>query len=200
MEIYVEKIMEPVHLPFFSKIALIISAVLAITIIGLPIAALIVVISTVINMFKANKGAEVVKQKTEEVFKKFIGKPVKYLSVNVCGLGDRKVSGTAIAYDSGMIFIMDRGLAAKIPFDQIRNWKWSVAGYETTTLYGDVRQIDRYNVANRNANAQHEAYVNSGLFISVASLDYPEWQFMTIDEAVLKRWMEILKQASEGRI
>jgi hypothetical protein len=200
MEITSQQIMEPRHFPLVSKTVLIIGGIFAITIIGLPIAVFVVLGSCLLNLLKDKKNAEQIKKQADVAFRKYIGKPVKYCDVGTAVLGNRKATGTGVAYDNQTLYILDCGVAATIPLTAVREWKWCIDGYETVSLYGDINDADRLKSTMSNINAKYEAYKNSGLFVSVESISHPEWQFMTDDKQILKRWMEILRQATEGKI
>lgn len=142
-------------------------------------------------------------QDTESTFTKFIGRPVKYINTILAGNDGFDICGSGLAYENGVVYIMEKGLAAKIPWADIRNWSWSIDGYDTTTVYGGSLSNNiagNLQAAMENQNCQAAAVRASGFFIEVADIDYPRWQYQTVDQKVLTRWMEIFKQANEGKI
>jgi hypothetical protein len=102
------------------------------------------------------------------------------------------MSGSAVAYADGHLFVMNQGLAAKIPLDKIQDYRWNVSEfmYDSSKPFPTPEQRDRTT----------QEYKESGLFIDVADIDHPSWQFNSVDEKVLKRWMEIIRQAKSGEL
>lgn len=133
----------------------------------------------------------------------FVGKKIPYLDVVPAGAkGDlSSVTASAIGFDpeSMSVYVLDNGLAAEIPWELIREWRWEVSGYVKTEVYGaDVGM--KVAASARNQDARADAARKSGLFISVADINHPEWQFVCADPSLLKRWNELLIQVREGRI
>lgn len=138
-------------------------------------------------------------------FTKFIGKEVKFkdTSLGFSNSADGKICGYGLAYSDSTVYVMEHGLAAKIPWSEIRKWSWNVDGYSVTSVYGG--SLANNAAANmtatiNNAKAKWDAYMESGFFITVADIEYPKWQYMTDDKKVLSRWMEIFNQVNEGKI
>lgn len=141
----------------------------------------------------------------DEAFTKFIGKPVKYKDTTIAaGNGNEEaLSGYGLAYDDSVVYMMEHGLAAKIPWSEVRKWSWNVDGYSTTAVYGGNlanNMSGNMAAAVNNANAKASAYRDSGFFVDVADIEHPRWQYMTIDKKLLTRWMEIFKQVNEGKL
>ena len=132
----------------------------------------------------------------KDAFAEFIGKPVKYSDTSF-SIGKSGINGTAIAYDDNHVYIMDHGLAAKIHWDKIRSWEWSIPGQILMTA---TSMNNAAAVANANSKSRTMAYLDSGFFVHVADIDKPRWQFMTSDESLLIKWMEIFKQVKEGSL
>lgn len=143
----------------------------------------------------------------DEAFTKFIGKSVKYKDTTIAVSRENRevgfISGYGLAYDDSIVYMMEHGLAAKIPWTEVRKWSWNVDGYNTTAIYGGSlanNMSGNMAAAVNNANAKASAFRESGFFVDVADIEHPRWQFMTIDEKLLTRWMEIFKQVSEGKL
>ncbi len=138
-------------------------------------------------------------RKSEEakaVFLKFIGKKPKYINTDWMPIGDGSISGTGIALSDGALYLMDKGVAAKIQFPEIRTWRWIVPGADRIRVIRG-NHLDHMAANRQNANAALIAYLDSGIFVSVHDIDKPEWQFMSKDVEILKRWHEILLQGRE---
>ena len=169
------------------------------TIIGILIAVPLMMILQRIGQSSATK------QLTAEArakFPAFIGRPTKYMDVAMCGYGTNlsKASASGMAYADGRLYILEEGVAAEIPWDDIRTWTWNINGHSVTELYGRSNVGIEMQVAQSNANAKAVAHRASGFTIKTANIDKPDWRFQTADEEVLKKWMEILTQMKEGRI
>jgi hypothetical protein len=147
---------------------------------------------------RAKKADKEVSKEAARLLESFIGKPVKYID-SASATFEGGGTGTAIAYDNRTIYIMDRGVAAKIPFDSVRSWRWVVDGYQVTKLYGNFDSLTLLKNEFDSLRARVNAIRKSGLFITVANIEHPEWQFMTTDMVLLKKWMEIFRQVQEGR-
>ncbi len=120
--------------------------------------------------------------RTEKLFRQYVGS-TQFFDVAVGKDKNFDAAGTGIAYDSGKLYVLDRGVAATIPLDAIRSWEWEIASY--TLGHKRSKQL---------------AQINSGFFVRVEDLEKPVWQFMTDDKSTLERWSEILRQAKEGKI
>ena len=92
---------------------------------------------------------------------------------------------------------MDHGEAAKISWDQIRSYEWNIPGKVTYRASGFV---DQSTTAMANAAERTQALRDSGFFIDVIDINKPRWQFMSNDEKVLTKWMEIFRQIKEGTL
>ena len=146
-----------------------------------------------------NRTAE---QEARENFPRFIGKPPTYMDIGSVGVGQdlQAASASGIAYADGRIFVLEEGVAAEIPWDRIRSWNWNVDGYSQTELHGPHAGNVRLSVARSNQVARVLAFRSSGFVVVTSDIEKPEWRFQTRDEAVLKKWAEILTQMSEGRL
>lgn len=135
-------------------------------------------------------------------FPAFIGRKPEYIDTAVCGFGSNlsDLTGSGIAYAGGRIFIVEEGVAAEIPWGDIRSWSWNVEGHDVTRVYGAGDIQTNMQVAGANHKAKSAAERASGFTVKTASIDKPDWRFQTADVTVLKRWMEIFAQMKEGRI
>ncbi len=110
---------------------------------------------------------------------------------------------TGIAWDGQFLYVLDKGVGARIPLSAVREWRWSANRTGTSGWFavgGAVQAMQAQNEA-LDADARNRQAVNAGngLFLSVRSVDRPTWQFQTSDEATLRRWAEILNQVFEER-
>lgn len=133
----------------------------------------------------------------------FIGAEPRYIDTEAFQAGFA-MTASGIAYHDKNIYAMQRGKAVKIPLRLVRSWQTTVKGYEQLHVAGGgittgtITAHTQANLANKTArNAARRA---SGLFLEVADINYPSWQFCTTNTKVLQRWHEILTQASEGKI
>ncbi len=172
---------------------------LCLTIVGVVIA---LPIMFVVHQLKKASAREAIEAGLQTRFPAFIGSKPEYIDTAVCGWGSdlKKLTGSGIAYAGGRIFIVEEGLAAEIPWDDIRSWTWNVEGHEVTRVYGKPDFTTNIQVGRVNQQAKLNAERASGFTITTASIDKPDWRFQTSDTTVLKRWMEILNQMKEGRI
>lgn len=78
------------------------------------------------------------RDETDAAFSKFIGKSVKYKDTTIAAGKENQeaISGYGLAYDDNIVYIMEHGLAAKIPWSEVRKWSWNVYGYNTTRTGG----------------------------------------------------------------
>ena len=108
---------------------------------------------------------------------------------------------TGIAWDGQFLYVLDKGVGARIPLSAVREWRWSAnrAGTSRWFSVGGAAQAMQAQNEALDADARNRQTVNAGngLFLSVRSVDRPVWQFQTSDEAVLRRWAEILNQVFE---
>lgn len=131
----------------------------------------------------------------------FIGRNPKYLDVSFDVKPDG-IGGSAIAYDQGYVYLMQRGIAAKVPWGKIRSWKWEVPGYSQIIDLGNPMSSEsvvtgiRLNAKNQEAFAK--AFKNSGFFVEISDIENPSWQFTSNDVNVLKKWFEIFNQLNEN--
>ena len=110
-----------------------------------------------------------------------------------------KVTGAGIAYHDGRVFVLEAGVAAEIPWKRIRNYQWSVDGYDKYTNLGLNPGASIHSAA-LTEKARQEAHQKSGFFITTSDIDHPRWHFQTMDVGVCEKWQEILNQMSEGTL
>lgn len=172
---------------------------LMLTIIGLVIAFPLMIL---VHQLKKASARDAIETGLRTKFPAFIGRNPEYIDTAVCGFGDNSndLSGSGIAYAGGRIFIVEEGLAAEIPWEDIRSWTWNVEGHSVTQVYGTSDFATNFQVANANHAAKSTAERASGFTVKTANIDKPDWRFQTADTTVLKRWMEIFAQMKEGRI
>lgn len=150
------------------------------------------------------KGAQR-KKDALDAMEKFMGERPQYIdTAHSCRQSDKTVCGTGIAYANQNVYIMDHGLCAKLELEDIRSWKWSIEGVSGGSVFVGGNPIET-TINNSVSNIQHgmnkfAAWVQSGFFITVADINKPIWQFMTVDKNVLDKWMEIFDQWQEGKI
>jgi len=138
----------------------------------------------------------------------FIGSEPKYLDASGTVMADWnpvRLSGTGIAIKDDLLYVMQDGEIAQIPWGLIRSWEWRIEGTSSARLIkqgvpAGVAAAIQLQANEANADASAAAYRDSGLFITVADIDRPIWQFRTVDEKTLRRWDEILRQVKEGRL
>lgn len=138
----------------------------------------------------------------------FIGAEPKYLDARGVVTRDwnpPKATGSGIAVHGGNLYIMDDGEIAKVPWSLVREWVWKVEGYSSPSVRiagappGQAARAQmRTNATTMNASAA--AKRDSELFLTVADVEKPQWQFRTDDGGVLRKWNEILTQMMEGRL
>ena len=172
---------------------------LCLTIIGTFVA---VPLMTILQRLKASSATKGLAAEGREAFAAFIGQKAEYLDVDACGYGSnlKEMSAAGMAYAGGRLFVLEEGVAAELPWELIRSWKWRTEGASQTHLYGDVDIASQMQIGAANQNAQALAYRASGFIITTADIDKPEWHYQTDDEKVLKKWLEILTQMKEGRL
>jgi hypothetical protein len=141
---------------------------------------------------------EIAKQK----FVKFIGADVQYGDAEIVrsNTSSSLVNVSGMAYADGRIYVLEEGVAAEIPWLNIRAREWRVDGAAQTRIYGrvDVGSAIWADVDNLIARKQAES--RSGFIIKTKDIEKSEWKFQTSNENILKKWMEILAQMQEGRI
>src|SRR3546814_578855 len=110
-------------------------------------------------------------------FRAFIGGPATYLDCHPVGRkgGVNAMTGTGIAYNGKALYMLDDGVAAMIPWETVRTWRWYIAGYQTTKVHGG-RSGDRIVNSLDNIEARGAAFHKSGFFVQVAAIDRPAWR------------------------
>lgn len=102
-------------------------------------------------------------------------------------------TGIAVNTERQEITLVNDAVIKTYPFSDIRNWERKS---ETAALiHGGGTQA-----LGANVGAGMKAARNSGLFVQVKDIDYPEWRVQMADINIQKRWFEILTQIlNEGR-
>lgn len=139
-----------------------------------------------------------------EVLQEFAGRPLARWDGDA---GHAEAGGvcwaTGVAWDGQFLYVLDKGVGARIPLAAVREWRWSADRAGTSGWFavgGMVQAMQAQNEA-LDADARNRQAVNAGngLFLSVRSVDRPVWQFQTSDEPTLRRWAEVLNQVFEGQ-
>ena len=169
----------------------------ACTFIGLPYAAYLLRGDAVNKQNLAL--VEEINGRARAAFKSYIGADPQYIdtaTVNKNGL----LTGSGIAYLNGTIYFMQAGSATSFRGSQIRDFQYTVDTSAPIVLFGTNNVGSQLQVDIINLQQAHRAHLNSGLFLTIADIAYPEWHFMTSDRTMLKRWNEILQQVRDGVI
>lgn len=110
---------------------------------------------------------------------------------------------TGVAWDGQFIYVLNRGVGARIPLPMVREWRWAAGQAGTTGWFAVGNQLDvlqaRQQALDHDARNRWRVEAGNGLFLSVRDIDRPTWQFQSSDERTLRRWAEILEQAFEER-
>ena len=144
------------------------------------------------------KLASKLKTEAETALAAFARKPLQAADYSVALARPGMLAGSAIAWDGEALYIMDRGEAARIPLPLVREWRWEVTGAETLQTFGRVGAGMKLDVMEANMNASAAAYGTSGMFVTVADVGKPVWQFSTMEKGVLERWSEVLRQVTDA--
>lgn len=139
----------------------------------------------------------------EEVRKgliEFAGAELLFLDVSTATHPSRsEIAGSAIAWDGTSLYVVDGGLAGKIPWGLVREWSWRVEGVQKLSTVNNSTFEQQRRMAEVNQDRASAAYRGSGMFIEVADLEKSSWHFQSANAEVLKRWNEIMTQIGEGR-
>jgi hypothetical protein len=142
-----------------------------------------------------------VKGEAQAALSTFVGSSPQHIDIDACA-GEKagEITGTGIAYANRTLYILDKGIGAKIPWETVRSWRWELPGHETFHVVGgdfvsDFRLADQLN-----QQARDRAAGDSGVFVEVADVNRTEWHFRSNDISVLKRWQEILARVKEGAL
>jgi hypothetical protein len=146
------------------------------------------------------KLAHTVAAEARKVLAEFAGNAVYIDAAPTGGRDGKSLTGTGMAWDGEYLYVLDTGEVARIPLPAIRSWTWKIEGAPQTKLYGSPNLGVRLDVAADNLGEAVAARSKSGFFVTVADIKRPLWQFTTRDEAVLRRWEEILTQIDESRL
>jgi len=136
---------------------------------------------------------------SEMRFQEFVGPNADYINTTIAPVPgrDNRFSGTGIGFRDGKIYMMHAGVAAQIPWNSVRSWWYEIQGIErslvSVTNHAGVA-VPHY------ADNSADALRRSGFFVRVADIDHPEWQFQTMDESLVRKWLEIFNQINEGKI
>ncbi|MEG3619773.1 DUF4755 domain-containing protein [Magnetovibrio sp. PR-2] len=165
---------------------------LVFSVLGIP---LILVILIALK-FLEKKQIREVQENGLRAFKSFVGDQAKYMDVTeaISKKKNRCLSPAGLATDGNNIFVLDDGVGAKIPWDHVRNWGWTTS--DAPVRYGRTGFGGVEDVAVNQQEAV-KAIQSSGFFVSVSDVEKPRWQFMTKDEDLLNKWMEIFTQIDE---
>ncbi len=99
-------------------------------------------------------------------------------------------TGIAVDTEKREVHLKDRGNYKVYKFDEIRSWEANTQS--GGMIYGGGMNVLAANLANQRANKE-----NTGLFIKVKDVDYPQWKIEfppAKAKQELTRWMEILQQ------
>ena len=195
MNIETKVLAEPKVLSFggFNRMMPLVYILLIFSVLGIP---LIPVLLIGLKIWESQQ-VRTVRENGLRVFKAFVGDNAKHIDVmeGVSRQGADRLTPTGIATDGANIYVMDDGVGAKIPWDKVRNWSWQTE--EAPIRYGR-KGFGALEDGVANQQSELNAYLSSGFFVTVADVDKPEWQFMTKDQTLLKKWMEIFTQIDEG--
>ncbi|WP_315836140.1 hypothetical protein [Bradyrhizobium prioriisuperbiae] len=173
----------------FLIVALILSP--SLTIILIPISFLLIMVYNVIR-FKLLEPS--VTRDTHEKFLQFIGGEPYYMDLDTYG----KKGGTyadAVAIDAHNLYVLHEDNAVEIPWSMVRSWTIQAPGADRVVGVGMTAAMT---AASHNIEAAAKAHEASGLFVFVADVNHPKWQFRTADTTILRKWNEILTQRNEG--
>lgn len=147
----------------------------------------------------ANRGKSATRQvENSHVFLDYIGpnhKNIEHIEFNAV-FNENGATIDGIAIIGSTLYMVEKGVAVTIPWSAIRSWTWSIEGYSEVKIYGGQPGTN-HSASMDNARAEAEARKASGIFITVADVGKPVWQFTTTDKTVCERWMEILRQVNE---
>ena len=178
----------------------VIGAVMAVSIILIPFQTFVLNIGIWIN---ARKKMAAVKAEADERFRRFIGAEAEHIDVAAGSFGAhvRQISGTGIAYVKGRLYVMDEGVAAEIPWPQIRSWTWNIVGWNSQEgPSAHARDDTPMVMIHDNARGRITAHRESGFTITTRDIQKSTWRFNTIDEKLCTKWMEVLHQMDEGAL
>lgn len=99
-------------------------------------------------------------------------------------------TGIAVDTEKREVHLKDAAHYKVYRFDEIRSWEANTQS--GGLIYGGGLNVLAANLANQRANRE-----NTGLFIKVKDIDYPQWKIefpQSQAKGELTRWMEILQQ------
>lgn len=83
-------------------------------------------------------------------------------------------------------------------YDDVREWRFNIASGGMTKTHSNVGVSASLSIGVANINQHYQNERDTGLFLLVKDIDFPEWQVRfppsKARELELKRWMEILRQ------
>ena len=150
----------------------------------------------------ARKMTRQVGEAAGQFLRDFIGSEPRFMDAWCGGYGANlgSVTGTGIAYAEGRLYVLEEGTAAEIPWSQVRSWSWEIQGWETVASGGDHAPDTPMCLVHKAQKPRIIAHRASGFTIVTRDVEKTEWRFTTIDKAVCAKWMEILRQMSEGEL
>ena len=99
---------------------------------------------------------------------------------------------------SEIILTNRKGMVKSYPYNFIRAWEIKE---ETPGKVVSSALVGSISAGTANAGAAARARMNTGLFIQVKDIDYPEWRVSMFGRNDRKRWFEILNQSiNEGGV
>ncbi|MBP2315090.1 hypothetical protein J2852_004441 [Azospirillum soli] len=128
---------------------------------------------------------------------KHFGAEPDYLDVARVQIAVNSINASGFAVSRNRIIVIEKGVAAELPWSSIRSWNWKVSGYEQIRTFGPVGLIQGAQVDAVNRAQRDQAKAESGFFIQVADIEKPEWHVQTDDMKMLKKWHEIFLQLKE---
>jgi len=157
--------------------------------------------SVIIHAFLSHWMATKAVRQARERFRAFVGRDVPYFDIEGAKASPKGLTATAIAFDpaSKTTFMLDQGQAVEIPWSAVRRWRWHIDGH-TTSYTASASPVATHTTQVANINSRAEARIGSGFFLEVADVDFPEWQYQSVDKRKLNRWHEIFTQVAEGRL
>lgn len=134
-------------------------------------------------------------------FLRYVGEgKALYLDIDVAGRegAASALCASGIATDGENIYFMQYGVAVTIPWSMVRKWHWKIEGHTKFTGFGSGAA--RSTAHDQTAASYRDARLVSGLYLSIADSEAPEWFFQTDSRQLLTKWQEVLTQLKEGRL
>lgn len=150
---------------------------------------------------KANQVAESINTQISKIFGSAIPRFNHFENNSVIMLHSDK---------SEILLANPQGVVKTYPYSAIREWeiRAETAGEQSSVMVTGTSgaaaaqgAMMGISAAMANSKAQAQAAANTGLYISVKDIDYPEWRISMASQSDRKRWFEILNQAiNEGGV